>query len=100
MFMADCVTDRQSKHIANIPADIDVLITHCPPLGILDFDDNIHYGSDELLEKVEHVKPRYHLFGHIHANNGIERVGSTTFVNSAIVNAVYDDLQPWHVIEI
>ena len=77
-----------------------MLITHCPPLGILDFDDNIHYGSDELLEKVSQVKPLYHLFGHIHANNGIENVGSTTFINSAIVNAIYDDIQPWHVIEI
>lgn len=100
MFMADCVTDRQSKHIANIPADTDVLITHCPPLGVLDFDDNIHYGSDELLVKVEQVKPRYHLFGHIHTNNGIEKVGFTTFVNSAIVNAIYDGIQPWHIVEI
>lgn len=79
---------------------MDVLITHCPPFEILDFDNNIHYGSKELLTAVEKIKPRYHLFGHIHANNGIEVHGSTTFINSAIVNEIYGDIQPWHLIEI
>ena len=80
--------------------DTDVLITLCPPFGILDFDNNIHYGSKELLTAVEKIKPRYHLFGHIHANNGIEEHGSTTFINSAIVNEIYEDIQPWHLIEL
>ena len=50
MFMGDCVTDRQSRNYANIPSDTDVLITHSPAYGILDFDDDINYGSEEILE--------------------------------------------------
>lgn len=96
MFMEDCVSDRQSRNIANIPADTDVLITHCPPYGILDFDDNINYGSEELLAKVAEISPQLHIFGHIHANNGIQQINNTTFVNSAILNSNYCDLQqPW-----
>ena len=100
MFMHDCVTDKNEREIKNIPADTDVLVTHTPPYEILDFDDGIHYGNKDLLMKACEIKPRYHLFGHIHAQNGIETHGTTTFVNSAIVNAIYSDIQPWHLIEI
>lgn len=67
MFMHDCITDINIKGIAKIPVDTDVLITHNPPINILDFNDNIHYGSPELLTKVNEVNPHFHLFGHIHA---------------------------------
>ena len=55
MFMEDCISDRQARNYAAIPADTDILITHCPPYGILDFDDGINYGSTELLARVEDV---------------------------------------------
>lgn len=42
--MKGCITGRQSCNISRIPLDTDVLITHDPPYGIHDFDDNIHYG--------------------------------------------------------
>ena len=100
MFMGRCVSGYNDWAIKQIPGDTDILVSHTPPLGILDFDDNILYGSKELLTKVEKIKPRYHLFGHIHANNGIATQGSTTFVNSAVVNTIYSDLQPWHLLEI
>ena len=66
-----------------IPADTDIIITHEPPHGILDFADGIHYGSQELLRRVRQVNPRYHLFGHIHAQRGAVVSGSTTFINGA-----------------
>jgi len=49
MFMNDCVYGKQQKNYDKIPDDTDVLITHTPPFGILDFDDNINYGAEELL---------------------------------------------------
>lgn len=93
MFMGDCVTDRQSRNYARIPDNTDVLITHCPPYGILDFDDNINYGDKELLERVSAVAPRLHLFGHIHAQHGRCKIGLTTFSNAAIMSDSYDSLQ-------
>ncbi len=87
MFMGDCVTYRQQKNIANIPSDTDVLITHSPAFGILDFDDNINYGDEQLLAKVMEIHPRLHLFGHIHAQHGIATRDGITFSNGAIMNA-------------
>ena len=55
-----------------IPSDTDILITHGPPLGI--FDKNINgfeCGCGDLLQAVkERVRPRLHIFGHIHEGYG------------------------------
>ncbi len=100
MFMADCVSEQQNRHYAAIPDDTDVLITHAPPYGILDFDDNIHYGSEELLQRVIAVSPRLHLFGHIHRQHGITDNGITRFSNGAIMNVYYTDLHAPNLIEL
>lgn len=99
MFMEDCVAERPTQNIAKIPANTDVLITHCPPYGILDFDDNINYGSEELLTKVNEITPQFHLFGHIHANNNIQQIGNTTFVNSAILSTNCYNLKQPHLLK-
>ena len=100
MFMEECISDRQSRNYAAIPADTDVLITHCPPYGVLDFDDEINYGSTELLERVEEIKPHLHLFGHIHKQNGVWKDGSTIFSNGAIMNEDYINFNLPNLIEI
>ncbi len=100
MFMADCVSEQQNRHYATIPDDTDVLITHAPPYGILDFDDNIHYGSEELLQRVIAVSPHLHLFGHIHRQHGITDNGITRFSNGAIMNVDYTDLHVPNLIEL
>lgn len=100
MFMGDCITDRQSKHYANIPEGTDILITHTPPFGILDFDDNINYGSEELLSRISVVQPRLHLFGHIHSQHGTTVLNGITFSNGAIMNADYSNLEKPNFIEI
>lgn len=100
MFMGDCITDRQSEHYAGIPENTDVLITHSPPSGILDFDDNINYGSEELLSRIKIVRPRLHLFGHIHARQGTKIQFGTIFSNGAIMNADYSDLRKPNLIDL
>jgi Icc-related predicted phosphoesterase len=78
------------KHWEMIPADTDILITHCPPFGILDFDDRgKHEGCQDLLEIVQQkVKPRLHIFGHLHDAHGQIQIGETLFVNASIVNTI------------
>lgn len=100
MFMGDCVTDRQQRNIERIPDNTDVLITHSPAYGILDFDDNINYGDEQLLSKIMMVKPRLHLFGHIHANHGIVTEHGIIFSNGAIMNGDYTNLQEPNLIEL
>ncbi len=58
----------------DIPKDIDILVTHYPPYGILDEG----LGSIEILNFVLKAQPKYHLFGHIHATAGLEfQLGKT-----------------------
>ena len=90
MFMEDCITDRQSHNYSQIPDNIDVLITHSPPFGILDYDDGFHYGSEELLSRLSAIhKLKAHLFGHIHAQHGVDIRNSTVFSNVAMLKRNY-----------
>lgn len=88
-FFSDDVSGQYLNMIAQIPADTDVLISHRPPLDILDTANNISYGCPDLLQKILEVRPRYHLFGHIHDAYGIEESKYTTFANAALVDENY-----------
>ena len=100
MFLSDCVTERQSQNYAKIPDDTDVLITHSPAYGILDFDDGINYGSEELLEKISTLNLKAHLFGHIHAQHGITTLSDTIYSNGAIMNSQYTTLNHPNILEL
>lgn len=100
MFMNDCITGRQSLNYDNIPGDTDILITHSPPLGILDFDDNIHYGSEKLFVKISDLNLKAHLFGHIHNQHGVKKIRGMVFSNGAVMNSGYDNLCPPNLINI
>lgn len=98
MFMGDCITDRQSRNYANIPNDTDVLITHSPAYGVLDYDDGINYGSEEILTRLSDLHLKAHLFGHIHAQHGVLEQNGIIFSNGAIMNADYTTLNCPNVI--
>lgn len=61
--------------------DIDILVTHGPPKGILDLAYRgkclEHCGDGSLLKKVLKINPKYHVFGHIHDNDDNLNSGST-----------------------
>jgi Icc-related predicted phosphoesterase len=79
------------KHWDLIPADTDILITHGPPYGILDITiENRHTGCKDLLKTVEAIKPKAHVFGHIHESYGLKRKGETLFINACILNESYE----------
>lgn len=65
-----------------IPSDTDILITHTPPKGIMD----IGLGCEDLLNCVKKIKPKLHLFGHIHDQLGLKDIGETRFINAAVTN--------------
>jgi len=72
---------------SQIPADTDVLITHGAPYGILDRAPGTphHEGCRELLDAVVRVKPKLHVFGHVHSCYGLAENDHTTFVNAALL---------------
>ncbi len=78
-----------------IPYDLDILITHGPPMGVLDgVKTNFTYdrtGCYNLMEAVQVKKPKVHIFGHIHAHGGKKMTGiNTTFYNVACLNEDYE----------
>lgn len=83
---------------ALIPDDIDILVTHSPPYGILDgiegedIDDVIWTGSPTLRHHVlSRIKPKIHAFGHIHANGGkMVDLVTTKFINASYVDESYE----------
>ena len=73
-----------------IPEDLDILFTHTPPFGFGGTcDDHKDVGSTELLHKVLSVKPKLHVFGHIHHSYGIYKNDETVFVNASSCNENY-----------
>jgi Icc-related predicted phosphoesterase len=84
--------DELSQKWDMIPEDTNILITHCPPYGIL--DDTIQAGSQgcELLAKrlPQLTNLKVHIFGHLHRDGGkmVERDG-VKFINAAVCTDYY-----------
>lgn len=75
----------------NIPIDTDILITHGPPWGHL---DNIrgrteNLGCELLRQRVDLIKPKIHVFGHIHSGYGYKFENGTHFINASVLNEQY-----------
>jgi Icc-related predicted phosphoesterase len=90
------------KYWNQIPQDTDVLITHGPPYGILDrpFGRGEPAGCELLLERVKQIKPRLHVFGHIHGGYGKIRIEGTLFVNASLCDEAYRPVNPPHVVDL
>lgn len=75
---------------SGIPSEIDVLITHGPPFGILDKTRaGEHVGCGHLLRELERVQPRLHVFGHIHESYGRMERDGTVFINASNLDHAY-----------
>lgn len=87
-----------------IPDDVDVLITHGPPHGILDEVPKNHFventGCEELRKKVEITRPKVHIFGHIHCGYGQTEKFGVKFINAANCDEDYNPTQPPIVIDL
>jgi len=67
-----------------------VLVTHTPPYGILDcINTGEHVGCEDLRRALQRVKPKIHVFGHIHEDRGVVEQNGTTFINACICNGRY-----------
>lgn len=98
-----------------IPEDANIVITHGPVYGYGDIvyegdDDNGPWGGDfgyikkhvgcrDLRNRLEQIKPRYHLSGHIHNGYGVYRDKHTTYINGSVCNERYQPIHPPIVID-
>jgi predicted phosphohydrolase len=85
-YMLDGTTTR---HWGYAPK-CDILVTHGPPKHVL---DGPGYGDPCLASYVQQVKPKLHVFGHVHIGYGQAEAGGTKFVNAAMVD---DGYRPFH----
>jgi predicted phosphodiesterase len=66
-----------------LPPQIDVLVTHGAPKGIL--DENGSWGCAILRNLVKEAQPKIHIFGHCHREGGQSvKLGNTIFYNVAM----------------
>ena len=80
--------EEMRPHWDLVPANTDILITHTPPYGILDQARSGSYlGCEILAEKLVTLKPKLHVFGHVHASYGRLETETTTYVNASNYNS-------------
>ena len=86
--------DELQEKWDKIPEDVDILVTHGPPQGHLDISGPPYNEGDlgcELLRvKVDKIKPKIHVFGHIHGSYGYKFHNGTHFINASFLNERYD----------
>ncbi len=83
-----------------IPEDTDILVVHGPPLG---YGDGIpqrggvrRAGCPHLLERIQVIRPKLVVFGHIHEGRGEWNLGPTRLANVTILDAAYRAVfEPW-----
>jgi Icc-related predicted phosphoesterase len=96
------------KYWARIPSDVNVLITHGPPYGIMDTiplkykqtpDEDIHRGCQDLLNVIKKrlINLELHCFGHLHNHYGVikhpvSNSREILFSNGSILNEDYTQI--------
>lgn len=65
--------DSIAEKWAGIPEGTDVLITHQPPFGRGDREmPGTHTGCPFLAHRVKELRPKFHVFGHVHVDYGVD----------------------------
>jgi Icc-related predicted phosphoesterase len=84
--------DEMAKIWKQIPDDTDILVTHGPPLGILDTNHRDEkcgcWDLRERIKSLEHL--RYHIFGHLHSAHGQKEVYGVKFINCSLLDDDYN----------
>jgi predicted phosphohydrolase len=83
-----------------VPEGVDVLLTHGPPAGVLDttsLGDGV--GCLDLERELRRIRPRLHLFGHIHESYGTRWSDGRLSVNACNCDARYRPVNPPVVID-
>ena len=74
---------------------VDVIITHAPPRGYGDAEDNAHRGFACFLPLLEACRPQYLIHGHVHPSYGNSQPLQHRYGDTTILNAV-----GWHLLDI
>ena len=68
---------------ARVPAGVQILVTHSPPAGTGDRSPVAgRHGCVDLAQRVRELRPRLHIFGHIHQDGGWWVKGGVGYLNA------------------
>jgi hypothetical protein len=89
--MFDYMTvDRDEERAAFDFEPVDIVVSHSPPMGVLDrlAEKNAarpgpHIGSEALADYIARNEPKLVVCGHVHHDAGEARIGKTLVVNAA-----------------
>ncbi len=87
---------------SKIPDDTNILLLHGPPYGYGDFSyyEYVHTGSPSLTRRIQEVKPKLVVSGHIHAGYGTYNIKETVVINASHVDEHYEPVNPPIIIDI
>jgi Icc-related predicted phosphoesterase len=93
-FMNWAFNRKDSKivmHWEYMALDSDIIVTHGPPNGILDFSKfgYEHCGCPYLRKRIFEIEPLVHIFGHVHGEYGVKVEDGITFINASTLNERY-----------
>jgi len=77
------------KHWDLIPNNVDILITHGPSHGFRDYTHNkLNVGCWDLHTKLSTLKPKYHVFGHVHESYGTikDKESGVIHINASLLD--------------
>jgi Icc-related predicted phosphoesterase len=91
-----------------IPNDIDILVTHGPPNGVLDEVPRKwgieNTGCEELRKRIDEIawygRLKLHIFGHIHCGYGQAEIDKIKYVNASTCDEQYNPVQSPIVIDL
>lgn len=99
-----CETEQElAAKWALIPKDLDILITHSPPNGVLDeLRSGENVGSDSLIKPMIMSGCRLHVYGHVHEAYGkfYNPINGITYINASHVNEHYQPVNKPQRIEL
>lgn len=82
--------EKIKAHWDLIPNDTEILVTHGPPMNILDMTPRHEaVGCQDLWYKIMETQVKLHVFGHIHHSRGVKYFMDRIFVNAAAVDERY-----------
>lgn len=88
--------------VSQIPDGLDILMTHSPPYGVLDFVapqfGSVHVGDEWLRHEMDRLNVPTMVCGHIHEQRGVEKVelkngNFTVVINVAHIDEKYDKVR-------
>ena len=65
---------------------VDIVVTHAPPEGVGDGEDNAHRGFESLLKLIDKYHPTYLLHGHVHANYDSRFIRERDYHGTKVIN--------------